>query len=79
MKDGYSNELEEKGFGTPFAIEVTDFVPKIFKELDSMWTKRPQSLGSYRDEMEIHEVDFSEFGLFCSLFKYVLVLIGHGK
>ena len=46
MKDGYSNELEEKGFGTPFAIEVTDFVPKIFKESDSMWAKKPQSLGS---------------------------------
>jgi hypothetical protein len=62
--------MTHEGFGTPFAIDVADFAPKIFKELDSMWTKRPQSLGSYRDEMEIHEVsvlvDFSEFSLFCS-------------
>ena len=56
MLDGYSNGLEEKGFGMSFTIDIADFVPKIFEELDSMWTKRPQSLGSYRDEMEICEV-----------------------
>ena len=56
MLDGYSNGLEEKGFGMSFTIDIADFVTKIFEELDSMWTKRPQSLGSYRDEMEICEV-----------------------
>ena len=49
--------------------KIHDFVPKIFKELDSMGAKRPQSLGSYRDEMEICEVsvlvDFSKFSIFC--------------
>ena len=68
--NSYSNGFEEKGFGTPFAIDVADFVPKIFEELDSMWNKRPQSLGSYWDEMKIHEVsvlvEFSKFGLLCS-------------
>ena len=60
--------MEKKGFGTPFAIDVADFVPKVFKELDGMWTKRPKSLGSYRDEMKIREVsvlvDFPEFRFF---------------
>ena len=51
--NSYSNGFEEKGFGTPFAIDVADFVPKVFKELDCMWTKRPQNLGSYRDKVEI--------------------------
>ena len=32
--DGYSYGLKEKRFGTPFKIDVADFVPKIFKELD---------------------------------------------
>ena len=75
MLDGYSNGLEEKGFGMSFTIDIADFVPKIFEELDSMWTKRPQSLGSYRDEMEIRGVsilvDFFEvrpFLQFCNLF-----------
>ena len=34
--DGYSNGLEEKGFGMPFIIDIADFVPKIIKELNSM-------------------------------------------
>ena len=76
MLDGYSNGLEEKGFGMSFTIDIADFVPKIFEELDSMWTKRPQSLGSYRDEMEIRGVsilvDFLKFGLFCSFATYLL-------
>ena len=60
--------MEKEGFGAPFAVDVADFVPKVFKELDGMWTKRPKSLGSYRDEMEMCEVsvlvDFSEFRIF---------------
>ena len=34
MLDGYSNGLEEKGFGTPFTNDIADFVPEIFEELD---------------------------------------------
>jgi hypothetical protein len=60
--------LEKEGFGAPFAVDVADFVPKVFKELDGMWTKRPKCLSSYRDKMEIREVsilvDFSEFCFF---------------
>ena len=79
MLNGYSDWLEEEGFGTSFAVDIADFVTKIFEELDSMWTKRPQSLGSYGDEMEIPEVsiivDFSKFGFFCSevLYQYIKI------
>ena len=34
--DGYSNGLKEKRFGMPFTIDVADFVPQIFKELNSI-------------------------------------------
>ena len=65
-------DWKEKGFGTPFAIDVADFVPKIFEELDSMWTKRslildfsswfslkmPNPVGVHRGTKQIAQ-DFS--------------------
>ena len=34
--DGYSYRLEEERFGAPFTIDFADFVPQIFKELNSV-------------------------------------------
>ena len=38
--DGYSYGLKEKRFGTPFTIDVADFVPKIFKGTSMYYLSR---------------------------------------